>query len=279
MVSSWIGTLKKARFEKYIYAASFESSVKSKITRAGKLDVQLVTFAGPQSFPDTVLSILSFIHSAGIPAKWILYADEEFSEQQKRIYETFGFVTIKSWDSNISRNDKEKYKHRWQFRKYLTLSTHRVHHTTIFLDSDVVFYNAFNKYFDFVSEGNWYLPEPVDAFSLDKRILQRNDYNPGMYIINSGFMILNQLPPWRLGMQYLEECRITGDISHFSEQSAINIVFANDRAAKILEPRVFHVSVDDQFDFKFVQTGNLAIRHYVGPIRHKMWQSGWEQFI
>ena len=143
----------------------------------------------------------------------------------------------------------------------------------------MLFYPQFNKYKEFVDNDNWYLPEPTDAYSIDAAIINKNTFKPNMYIINSGFMIFNKIPQWDLGKKYLIECFLNDSITHFTEQSAVNLIYLNDQCAKILEPRIFHVSTIDHFKLGNFKTADLAMRHYVGPIRYKMWQSGWKQYI
>ncbi len=278
-LSTCIGDLKKAGFEKYIFSNQFKNNLKKKLLGPSGVSIELVTFTNPRNFTDFILSILSFISSAGFPARWTIYADDEFSAAQKDILRMFEFVVYKDWHAEVKKTDRDKFGDKWQFKKYLSFSSHQIITTTIFLDSDVLFYKQFNKYMDYVKQANWYSPEPVDAFSIDAAILTRSEYKSNMFIINSGFMILNQMPPWQTGVAYLEECLALDSLTHFSEQSAVNIVYANDPGARILEPRVFHVSTVDHFKLSYVKTSDLAMRHYVGPVRFKMWQSGWKQFI
>ena len=43
-----------------------------------------------------------------------------------------------------------------------------------------------------------------------------------------------------------------------------------------LDPRRFILDSGDQFDFSYLLPfDKIAIRHYTGPVRHKMWQAGW----
>jgi hypothetical protein len=49
------------------------------------------------------------------------------------------------------------------------------------------------------------------------------------------------------------------------------------QGAQILDPRQFIIDTEDQFDFSMkYHPGDMAMRHYTGPIRHKMWQKGWK---
>lgn len=278
-VSIILGTSKKNKFRKYIYSSPFSNKVQACIANKKQIKIELVTFTNSQGFDDFLLSVLSFISCIGLPSNWTIYADSEFTIDQKKILSEFNFLIIKDWFVNIIDTDKLLYSSHWQYRKYLSFASHKFSSTTIFLDSDIVFYKEFNKYIDFFKEGNWYMADPTEAFSIDAEIVENKHYKRNMYLINSGFMVFNDLPPWNLGKVYLEESRLKNFISHFTEQSAINIMFVNDINAKILEPRRFIVSANDHFKIGYLKTDHLAIRHYVGPIRHKMWQAGWKQFL
>ena len=278
-ISTIIGNYQKSNFEKFIRKRNFRDLLRNKVQLQNSINIELVTFTESKTFSDLLLSILSFITSVGLPYRWTVYADDEFTQDQKAILDEFKFLLYQDWFTNVEEEDKKKFKDKWQLRKYLSFSTHPLAGTTIFLDADVLFYKSFNKYIQFIKESNWYLPEPTDGFSIDFEIVAREEYKADMFIINSGFLILNHMPPWNLGMGYLSECLATNSITHFTEQSAVNIAYVNDSFAKILEPRVFHVSSVDHFKIGVLKTDNLAIRHYVSIIRNKMWQSGWKHFI
>ena len=278
-LSTYLGSVRKAGFEKFTLTNDFRELLQKKIRSRPQISLELVTFVDSKNFTDLLLSILSLIHSAGLPHRWTIYMDDAFSPEQQEIFNQFPFLIGKPWNENVPENEQEKYTGKWQFRKYLCFTNHSFTVTTVFLDSDVLFYEQFDKYKEYLYEGNWYLPEPVDAFSMDEEISKRKDYKPGMYIVNAGFMVLNKRPPWDIGLQYLGDCLRIHSKNYFIDQSALNMVYVNDPNAKILEPRIFHVSTVDHFDLSFVKTSDLAIRHYVGPIRYKMWQAGWKQFI
>jgi hypothetical protein len=277
-VSGFIGNTNRSTFNNYIVTKGFKADFRKIISQKRQVDLELVTFADSRNFSDLLLSILSFVHAIGLPARWTLYSGDSYTAEQSQILGELDFLECKAWDINVS-GEAKKYADQWQIRKYLSFSTHLFQQTTIFLDSDVIFYNGFKRYIPYLKESNWYLAEPIDSLSIDKELLKNEDYKPDMFIINAGFMILNTMPPWSIGLGYLKKCLAHKSDSYFLDQSALNIVYVNDANAKILEPRAFHVSTIDHFRIRYLETDKLAMRHYVGPVRHKMWQAGWKQFI
>ena len=277
--SRFLGQFNKIKFENHIQCPDFEKELQLILNNKIQINLELVTFTNSKNFLDFLLSILSFVSSNGLPVKWTIYADDEFTLFQKKLLSQFSFLVFKNWFDNVSIDNKLLFGSSWQYRKYLSFSTHSFSSTTIFLDSDVLFYNHFKKYIEIIKEGNWYLPDPAEAFSVDEEIFEESNYKRNMYVINSGFIVLNHMPAWNLGLDYLKKTSKKGILTHFTEQSAINIVYTNDPNAKILEPRRFHISLVDNFRIRVLKTDHLAIRHYVGPIRHKMWQASWKKFI
>ena len=63
---------------------------------------------------------------------------------------------------------------------------------------------------------------------------------------------------------------------YFSEQTIINILL-KDNSFMPLTPKTFILDTDDQFDFSYLYNPKqMAVRHYTGPVRHKMWQKGYK---
>ena len=90
-ISIFLGDHQKMKFEKFIGTQNFRNILKNKLQSKIQVNLELVTFTNSKCFPDLLLSILSFINSAGIPAKWTVYADDEFSESQKDILRSLIF--------------------------------------------------------------------------------------------------------------------------------------------------------------------------------------------
>jgi hypothetical protein len=246
---------------------------------ASVTEFELVTFVNSASFPDLILSISSYVQAAGRPLKWTLYADDEFSALQKTIIERLSFVEVKAWDQELTASSKLRYATKWQLRKFAAYGHHQLKGTTIYLDSDVLFYPVFRRYIDALRSGNWYLPEPAEANNIDLEMPKQFDFKRGMHTVNAGFLVINTPPDWSWGFQYLTHSVERGSDHYFLDQSALNLVYYHDKHARVLDPRVFHASADDHYSISALATDKLAIRHYVGLIRHKMWQLGWEQYF
>ena len=271
--SKLLGSLNKKSFEKYI------SSSNIVIETNNYVDISLVTFVNSKNFTDLILSIISFLDSVGQPKLWTLYLDDDFTENQNKIIKQFKFIKQINWNQLVSREVAIGYSSKWQLRKFLAFSSHSIIGTTIFTDSDVIYYPNFSNFLIAFQTKNWYLPEPPECYNYDTTVVDNYKFNKLMYSVNAGFFILNSSLDWNLGFNYLNYSIKNHSNSYFLDQTALNLIFSKDLEAMILDPRVFHASANDHFLFKPLNINGFAIRHYVGLVRHKMWQLGWKKYF
>jgi hypothetical protein len=278
-ISKYLGRTEKNSFIQFIYSAAINETLEKKCSRTSS-DIELVTFVNADSFPDLMLSVFSFTNAAGAPAKWTLYLDGDLTENQHNILSKLNFISISGWDKYLDEAQSKKYGWKWQLKKFAAYAMHPASVTTVFLDSDIIFYPLFAEYINCFKTQNWYLPEPAEGLNIDKSLIELYSFKKTMYLVNAGFLVLNHPLKWDLGFEYIDSCSQEQlSLQYFTDQSALNLMFYNDTHANILDPRVFHASANDHFNIDSLSTHTLALRHYVGLIRHKMWQNGWKQFI
>ena len=235
------------------------------------LEVQMVSFSGEVTINDQIVSILSFVKNVGYPKKWIVFSDGSHSKLSKRKLQGFNFIEI--IDNFLNNGETQSLTNlTWMEKKYYYFSTLPINITTIFLDSDILFFPGFNKnIFNSIKTNNWYLSDLACHFDEGFLKANKDDY-PWMNYTNSGFFILNKSVDWKPGNSYLNHMRNAGlPFGHFSEQTAMEIVFKHNNMC-FLDPRLFSMSMEDHFTLETTVRHNiLAIRHFVGPIRFRMW--------
>ncbi len=237
---------------------------------------EIISFSGSSGFEDQVLSIYSFTAYAGIPRKWTVYSDKSHTGAEKaRLRELFPFVSVTDWDVYHA------YRANPFVRDYLAVCGlakklniilgHPCQGQTIYADSDILFYRNIAYYLDSpaITSGMWYVPDamehPGNYFGSSPR---------SIYALNSGFLILNESFDPRHIYRYLESLK--GNYGYFSEQSAFEYAFREQNAG-MLDPRQFIIDTTDQFDFHMkYHPATIALRHYTSPVRHKIWQNGWQ---
>ena len=275
-ISKQIGSYKKNNFEKFISSINLKLHLNN---NNNFVNISLVTFVNSKNFTDLLLCIISFLSSVGEPKVWTLYLDDDLTDNQLNLIKQFKFIEKFKWNKYVSNDISIGYSQKWQLRKFASFSSHVILGTTIFTDSDVIFYPKFSNFLLTFKSKNWYLPEPPECNNYDTSADVEYKFNKLMYSINAGFLILNSSLDWGIGLKYLNYAISHKSDTYFLDQTALNFIFTQDSEANILDPRIFHASADDHFSISPIDSNNFAIRHYVGLIRHKMWQLGWKQFF
>jgi hypothetical protein len=240
------------------------------------IDYDIISFSGAAGFEDQLLSIYSFVHYAGIPAKWVVYSDKSYTQKHIDIFKKeFPFVTVVDWDANdkyVNHPLLAAYvKKHGTAKKVNVVASHNYERRTIFMDSDIVYYSNIAHYLNSRSlqKGYWYVP---DAISDVAGFMKTEEDH--LYAFNFGFMILDSGFNFDDALTYLE--KLNGNFSYFSDQSAFEYAFRKQNG-QVLDTRQFIIDTSDQFDFALnYYPDQIALRHYTSPVRHKMWQKGWK---
>lgn len=278
------------------FANQTEDTLRSLIQKFDRrqANFELASLSSRRDFPEQLLSILSFERFVGQPISWTVCSDGSHTPGQiETLHNLFPYIKI--WKINFEDpHEVKKYikaralpyfdllfhyarNHPFGKKLFYYLNYH-IKNPTLFLDSDVLFH-------DFALEGfkrveryrapGWYLPDQVWG-CLDSRYPAKDQ--PQAYQVNAGFFLLNQeienLAP---GMDFLKSLNETYE--NFSEQTIFHILLP-DHNFMPFDPRIFILNSGDQFDFSYIADKNkIAVRHYTGPVRHKMWQREWREVL
>lgn len=241
-------------------------------------NARIFSFSGYNYYNEQLYSILKFLSTVGKPTEWIVVNDGTFKSEQIEQLQRFSFVKVVNFDwienPNFHLLKEFSKKHVWAkiFYSYLCLLDDLMQ-TTIYLEADVLVFQKFNYYLPLFKENNWYLPDTgphFDQYFLDAGKVQ-------MFDVNNGFAIYNQRPDIDILYNYLVESFKENRFEYFTPQSAMQLMIEKDKHARFLDPRYFVVSCSDHFKVGIdYNESNLALRHFVGPVRHKMWQYSWK---
>jgi hypothetical protein len=266
---------KIASYQKKSFLRNSEN-IFSELPQHGTVNFDIISFSGIDSFEDQLLSIYSFMYYAGIPKSWTIYSDKSYTIDHKNLFEKyFSFVSVIDWDVFTCINKHACLDEYLKFchlaKKVNVILGHEYSGQTMYVDSDVIFYKHISYYLNsaVISKGLWYISDTLENAENHLSVSREN-----IYPLNSGFLILNNEFNKQDVITYFENLK--GNFHYFSEQSSFEFAFRK-QAANILEPADFIVDVSDQFDFSAKYSPDkIAMRHYVSPVRHKMWQSGWK---
>jgi hypothetical protein len=262
----------------------------SQIGINSSVPINIVSFSSNRDFEEQVLSILSFLQNVGKPKSWSLYSDGSHSGKQLEILRSnFDFLNIVSqeWDNltELPQNTKPELlpyaEYFLDYAKKVALGkrlyyylNHVVEFPTLFIDSDIIFYTKASTIEFIIQEdvNGWYLPDS-DWGCLDSRykLFQPRQ----VYQVNGGCFMLNKnLSEMKGGLDFFKS--LNKRYEYFSDQNIFHILL-RDNGFLPFDPRLFILDSTDQFDFSYkYHPKDIAIRHYTGPVRHKMWQKDYK---
>lgn len=264
---------------------SFNKHIKYLIEQANRvensIDFTIIGFSGSKYFYHQIYSILSFIMNVGVPIQFIIISDGSYSCDEKKKLEEIKRVQVieyaqPEFKSYIRFKDLAS-THVWGkvFFAYFNL-LEVMKTSTIFMEADVLVYNKINAYLHLFNKKNWYLSDTGPHFDS----FYEKNMNLPMFSVNNGFAIFNSKPNLNIPYNYMIERFESKTFEYFTPQSAFQMMIENDPDAIFFDPRYFIVSGKDHFSIKSAfKSSDIALRHYVGPVRHKMWQEGWTKVL
>ena len=145
-----------------------------------------------------------------------------------------------------------------------------VNNPVLYLDSDILFFAGADDLRAHVERRDAPALYLADCrFSGDERLLRGPDEATDP--VNTGFLLLFQKLDWSLSVQRFLE--LQGEPTFFTNQTMTHLTMHANGAAPF-DPRKYVLQLDDQFVYpdRYADP-NIALRHYVNPVRHKFWTS------
>ena len=290
-ITTIIGKSNRAKFLKQV--ESNLSNLLVKVNPNKSIAMEVASFSSCSDYLEQLLSILSFVRYVGIPEKWTVYSDGSHSQEQiEQIENSFDFVKIIkgiNWNEiktlkGLCKDDLEPYEdylidYAKKFplgKKLFYYLNHLIERPTLFIDSDILFYEQASVLKLILTEKpsakGWYMPDTVWG-CLDSRYKALNTEQ--IYQVNSGFIFANV--PFEHLKDSLEFFKTYNcSYEYFSEQTIYHHLLKNNTYMP-LTPKTFILDSGDQFDFLYLyKPKQMAVRHYTGPVRHKMWQKDYK---
>lgn len=238
----------------------------------------IISFSGKKYFEDQLYSIASFYRNIGRPNSWTVFTDGSYTEKQLDQFKSIAGIKIKQVDKSASSLGFDA------LMKYPTLQKIEILRdivkpdiTTLFSDSDILFFPSLREFIPALQKSNWYLVDEGNGY-FDKDYIQNHIaiINP----LNLGLLILNESINWQFVTNYLLTRIKQGRLEYWSDQTACHIMMGNNSRFMPLDKAYFVVGGNDSFKIRHaVNYNKIALRHFVGPVRHKMWQTDWKKVL
>ena len=256
-----------------IYRSLLPSLARRRIPGGAEVPFNVFAYSGESTLPEQVASIRSFLKHVGRPKRFTVVSDGTLSGRSRGI--------LKSLDSVISVSDSAEWLPKDLPTKICPyLATHPtgkqlalimslpVDGPTLYVDSDVLFFPGAKDLIRLVDSGGapaFYLADC--RLSADERLF-RGDAEKARPV-NTGVLLLFEKLNWALAVRRFLE--LQGSPDFFTNQTMTHLTM-HANSASPLDNRKYVLQLDDQFVYRDRYAGrDVALRHYVNPVRHKFW--------
>ena len=256
------------------YRALLPWIVRQRIDPPRKIDLDVFAYSNEEMLPEQVASIRSFLRHAGRPQSFTVVSDGSHSPGSIRLLEEVDPAVSVRQTASVSPTLPEK------LRRYLAdhptgkqlalIMALPLTNPALYVDSDVRFFPGASDLVQQIERRDalaYYLADC--QFAGDERLL-RSPAEAGKPV-NTGALLLLQKLDWSLGIARFEE--LTGSPSFFTNQTMVHLTMHANGAIPF-DPRTCVLQLDDQVLYSDrYASPEIVFRHYVNPVRHKMWTS------
>jgi hypothetical protein len=256
-----------------IYRAVLPTIARRHVSGGSQLPFNVFAYSGEASLPEQIASIRSFLKYVGRPNRFTIVSDGTLSSRSADL--------LKSLDSVISISGSAEWAPKdLPTEIYPYLNTHPtgkqlalimslpVEAPTLYVDSDVLFFPAAKDLIRIAETGGapaFYLADC--RLSADERLFRGEAERAQP--VNAGVLFLFEKLDWTLGLRRFLE--LDGLPTFFTNQTMTHLTM-HANGAKALDERKYVLQLDDQFLYPDrYASRDLALRHYVNPVRHKFW--------
>ena len=238
-------------------------------------NLEVFAYSGESALPEQVASIRSFLRHAGRPQQFTIVSDGTYSprsiELLRRIDPSVTVSQTSDWTPKNLPAEIYPYLETHPTGKQLalimSLPTDR---PVLYVDSDVLFFPGAHDLIEKMATAN------TSAFYLadcrlagDERLFRApaEKSNP----VNTGVLMLFKKLDWSLSIKRFLE--LAAPPNFFTNQTMTHLTM-HANGASPFDERKYILQLDDQFEFRHRHiSGDIALRHYVNPVRHKFWTS------
>jgi hypothetical protein len=256
-----------------IYRALLSVIVRRPINPPRSLALHVFTYSNEEMLPEQVRSIRSFLRHVGRPESFTVITDGSHSEQSIRLLEHVDpSVAVRPFGQGLPSDLPERVRHYVTTypmgRQLGLLMSLPVNGPVLYLDSDVLFFPGADDFTRYLSDNDapaFYLEDC--QLSADPRVFREasEQINP----VNCGALLFLKKIDWSIAIRRFLE--LEGEPNFFTNQTLAHLAL-HVNGARSFDPAKYVVQLDDQFVYpdRYARR-ELALRHYVNPVRHKFW--------
>jgi hypothetical protein len=220
-----------------------------------------------------VASIRSFLKFVGRPPRFTVVSDGTYSAKSIRLLQHLDAAVVVEpssvWVPRGHARLVEQYLREHPTGRQLALIMSLPKKgPALYTDSDVLFFPGGDDLFTVAASCDAPAVYLRDCqLSGDARLLRESD--PKIPAVNTGFLLLFRELDWSLSIERFLE--LDAAPNFFTNQTMAHLTMHSNGATP-LDPAAYVLQLDDQFVYPDrYASDDIAIRHYVNPVRHKFW--------
>jgi hypothetical protein len=230
--------------------------------------------------PEQKLSILSFLRHVGTPAEWNIVSDGSISESQtKSLRSIHPSIDVVDWRTFLCEENRVCFEMLSKYtvfaKKFALMSNLPDVGAVVYVDTDILFFEGaqhFRELLNNLGDKSYYQKDLPGC--LDPSFLTETERKAPP--LNAGFVVQGKRLDWSVPIARLNTTlsrlmpvQTIGDLG-ILEQSAAHL--AHYLAGSIPLDEKYVLQISDRFDQEDRFSGpRFVMRHYVRPVRHKMW--------
>ncbi|MCD6049049.1 MAG: Nucleotide-diphospho-sugar transferase [Verrucomicrobia bacterium] len=261
------------RLRRRHYKARLARIVSLELPARPELPVHFYGFSSHNDLPEQIACLRSLHAHVGLPRKTTIISDGSHTAEDLAILDRFVVPPkVIHFSQFISPNLPPavmRYAAQHPLGKKLAaILSLPVDEPSLYSDSDILYFAGaedLRRQLAAQDSAAAYLPDCYPSFDARLLVSPEENLNP----VNAGFFFLNRPLDWRSALERFNA--LTGDGSHFTEQTVIHLAL---RAAKArpLPAEKYVLANDDQWLWRDLYAGpQVALRHYISSFRHKFW--------
>ncbi|MBD2525452.1 hypothetical protein [Nostoc sp. FACHB-133] len=263
----------QGKFNRSLYKAAISQIVSIPIKQTRQVPVSIYALSCERDLPEQVASIRSFIRHVGIPETFTVVSDGSYTDSScnllRRIHPCVQVILLQNFlRTDLPQCVLDYAQLHPMGRKLSALMSIPVNGTTIYTDSDILFFPGGIDLIDLSkSDEKYSLYLPDCSMSLDERIIydESEKSNP----VNGGFILFRHEFDWSFAIERL--ANLPEVPSYFTEQTIVHLTMHHNHGKPLCSNK-YVLNVEDQFIYPDKSASkNIALRHYVSDVRHKLW--------
>ncbi|BBD68419.1 hypothetical protein NIES4072_42680 [Nostoc commune NIES-4072] len=263
----------QGRFNRSLYKAALSQIVSIPIKQTRQVPISVYALSCERDLPEQVASIRSFIRHVGIPDTFTIVSDGSYTESScnllRRVHPCVQVILLQNFlRTDLPQCVLDYAQLHPMGRKLSALMSIPVNGATIYTDSDILFFPGGIDLIDLSKSDNKYsLYLPDCSMSLDDRIIY--DDSEKLNPVNGGFIFFRHEFDWTFAIERLANLQEAP--TYFTEQTIVHLTMHHNHGEPLCTNK-YVLNVEDQFIYPDKSASkNIALRHYVSDVRHKLW--------